>query len=66
MIDLKQIETTISDLEEQLNVISDELVKAGNDIQRVRELGTQYAMLEETLREQLAIWEEAADYEARA
>ena len=62
ILDLEQIELVISDLEEQLNLLSDELVKAGDNIDRVKELGTQYAMLEEALREQLAVWEEAANH----
>ncbi|OGO17540.1 MAG: hypothetical protein A2Z14_03700 [Chloroflexi bacterium RBG_16_48_8] len=61
--DIEEIETKISDLEGQLAFLSEELVKAGNDIDRVRELGTQYAILEEALHKQLAVWEAAANHE---
>jgi ATP-binding cassette subfamily F protein 3 len=64
--DINQIEAVISELEDRLNFLSEELVKAGNDIDRVKELGTQYAMLEEDLREQLAVWEEVANHQERA
>jgi ATP-binding cassette subfamily F protein 3 len=62
-IDLEQIELVISDLERQLDLISEELVRAGDDIDRVKVLGTHYAMVEEALREQLAVWEEAANHQ---
>jgi ATP-binding cassette subfamily F protein 3 len=64
--DLNQIEAVISELEEQLDLLSEELVKAGDDIDRVKMLGTQYAMVEEVLREQLEVWEEAANHQDRA
>ncbi len=65
-LDLVEIEMIISDLEERLNLLSEELIKAGDDIDRVKELGTQYAILEEALREQLAIWENAANLQEQA
>jgi len=60
---LEEIETKISDLESQLSLLSDELAKIGNEIDRVRELGTQYAILEEELDKQLELWEATANHE---
>jgi ATP-binding cassette subfamily F protein 3 len=65
-VNLEDIESRISSLEQQLAILSDELVKAGDDIERVRELGKQYATVEDALREYLAIWERLANHQEHA
>jgi len=65
-IDLEEIETRISDLEEQLSRVSDALVQAGGDLKRVRELGAEYATLEKAITEDLEIWEQAANHQEPA
>ena len=65
-VNLEDIETRISSLEQQLAILSDELVKAGDDIERVRELGKHYATVEDALREYLAIWERLANHQEHA
>ena len=62
-IDLEEIERNISDLEDQLSLLSEQLLKAGDDIDRVRELGMQYAMVEEAIAKHIAMWEQAASHQ---
>lgn len=65
-IDLEEIERNISDLEDQLSLLSEELLRAGDDIDRVRELGMQYAMVEEAIAKQILMWEQAASHQEQA
>jgi ATP-binding cassette subfamily F protein 3 len=65
-INLEEIEARIADLENQLSRVSEALVQAGDDVERVRELGAEYATLEEAIAKEMEIWEHAANYEEHA
>jgi len=65
-INLEEIEARIADLEDQLSRVSEALVQAGDDLERVRELGAEYANLEKAIAEEMEIWEHAANYEELA
>ena len=65
-INLEEIEARIADLEDQLSRVSEALVQAGDDLERVRELGAEYATLEKAIAEEMEIWEHAANYEEHA
>jgi ATP-binding cassette subfamily F protein 3 len=65
-VNIEELEERISDLEGQLASLADELTKAGDDIERVRELGKQYATLEDVLSQQLALWEQVANHQEHA
>ncbi len=57
---LRQMEDRIHSLEESLAGVADELQAAGSDLDRVRELGRRYALLESELQSQLQAWEQLA------
>ena len=60
-IEIEKVEAHVAELERELQRIARELTKAGKDVDRVRELGLQYAELETNLNEQMAVWERIAD-----
>jgi ATP-binding cassette subfamily F protein 3 len=65
-VNLEQIESRISELEAELARVSKALIQAGDDVDRVRKLGAEYATLEKAIAEEMAIWEEAADGQEHA
>jgi ATP-binding cassette subfamily F protein 3 len=65
-VNLEEIEARISDLEGQLSSISESLIQAGDNIERVRELGAEYATLEKAIAEEMARWEQAANHQDEA
>jgi ATP-binding cassette subfamily F protein 3 len=60
--DLERVEANISRLEHALMNISQELMEAARDTDRVRELGERYSAVEAALTEQLRIWERLANH----
>jgi ATP-binding cassette subfamily F protein 3 len=65
-VNLEEIESRISELEAELARVSKALVQAGEDVDRVRKLGAEYATLEKAIAEEMAIWEAAADGQEHA
>jgi ATP-binding cassette subfamily F protein 3 len=66
IINLEEVEARIADLEDQLSRVSEALVQARDDLERVRELGAEYATLEKAIAEEMEIWEHAANHEEHA
>jgi ATP-binding cassette subfamily F protein 3 len=65
-MDLEKVEASIADLEMQLRQLAQELAEVGTDVERVRQLGLQYAELEQQLNEQIMLWERLAQLHERA
>jgi ATP-binding cassette subfamily F protein 3 len=65
-VNLEEIEARITDLEGQLSSISEALIQAGGNIERVRELGAEYATLEKVIAEEMTLWEQAANHQEQA
>ncbi len=59
-ISLEDLERRILEKEQALTRVGEQLVEAGKDVEQVKILGQEYAVLEDELRETMEAWERIA------